>query len=187
MLSRPRTLPAGFIQPCLANQGPMPARWHCGCMRLSTKASGSHDQTKAAAVSERAKWARLSSAHALQGRGAGRPGRGPQQRERKAAPRLERLSRMACASGDALHSVRLRMGSAPRRSLPRGTGWAIGSIASAHRRLNSYVAVAAISLSPPARNARSTAAVNSRFIRSSRSVRIGADMITGARSVDPKL
>ena len=34
-----------------------------------------------------------------------------------AAPRLERLSRMACASGSALHSVRLQMGGAPRRSL----------------------------------------------------------------------
>ena len=33
-------------------------------------ASGSHDQTKAAAVAERAKCARLSSAHAHQGRGA---------------------------------------------------------------------------------------------------------------------
>jgi hypothetical protein len=41
----------------------------------------------------------------------------------KAAPRLERLSRMACASGGALRSVRLQMGGAPRRSLPRGTGW----------------------------------------------------------------
>ena len=86
-------------------------------------ASGSHDQTKAAAVPERAKCARLSSAHAHQGRGAGRPDRGPQQREGKAAPRLERLSRVACASGGALRSVRLQMGGAPRRSLPRGTGW----------------------------------------------------------------
>ena len=87
--------------------------------------SGSHDQTKAAAVPERTKCARLPSAHAHQGRGAGRFDSGPQQREGKAAPRLEWLSRMACASGGALHSVRLRMGGAPRRSLPRGTGWAM--------------------------------------------------------------
>ena len=40
-------------------------------------------------------------------------------------------------------------------------------IATAHRRLKWYVAFAAISLSPPARNACSTAAVNSWFIRSS--------------------
>ena len=78
---------------------------------------------KAVAVPERAKCARLSSAHAHQGRGAGRPGHGPQQRERNAALRLERLSRVARASGGALRSVRLQMGGAPRRSLPRGTGW----------------------------------------------------------------
>ncbi len=83
----------------------------------------SHDQTKAAAVPERAKCARLSSAHAHQGRDACRPDRGPQQREGKAAPRLEWLSRVARASGGALRSVRLQMGGAPRRSLPRGTGW----------------------------------------------------------------
>jgi hypothetical protein len=47
---------------------------------------------------------------------------------------------------------------------------ALTVIASLYRSLKSYVAVAAISLSSPERNARSTAVVNSWFIRSSCSV-----------------
>jgi hypothetical protein len=63
--------------------------------------------------------------------------------------------------------------------IPQGNDLALGRvirflaltvIASLYRCLKSYVAVAAISLSSPERNARSTAVVNSWFIRSSCSV-----------------
>ncbi len=120
MLPRPRNLPAGFVPPCLPMKAPKPPSGALRLHEIKHDGLASHDQTKTAAVAERAKCTRLSSAHAHQGRGAGRPDRGPQQREGKAAPRLERLSRMACASGGGLRSVRLQMGGTPRRSLPRG-------------------------------------------------------------------
>jgi hypothetical protein len=86
MLSGSRNLPAGFIQPCLPTKRKAAVRRAVAARDQARWLPRHIDQTKAAAVSERAKCARLSSAHAHQGRGAGRPGCGPQQREGK--PRL---------------------------------------------------------------------------------------------------
>jgi hypothetical protein len=155
-------------------------------MRLNTTASGSHDQTKAAAVPERAKWARLSSTHALQGGGAGRPGRGPQQRERNAAFRLERLSRVARASGGALRSVRLQMGGAPRRSLPHGRGWAMRvrvSRSSAPQVVRCGGRHFALAARPKcALHGRREFLVHPLKLLG----RIGADIVAGSRGLDPK-